>query len=186
MLFHGSKVNRALSVFDHTHGRWAAIPLRDQLVSITQKQPSRPANAHAVYKQSLALTTWNIQASGSKPVDLSPVTRFEPILDRILKGPNVPDIIFLQEVVSSVREYLLSDSRVRSSFLTTDAEDDTAFKNVPFATMTLLSNKRFTPLSLSEKDGVERKGEGGSKAVVDNVFRMELPTQWGNGYFSVV
>ena len=56
-----------------------------------------------------------------------------------------------------------------SSFLTTDAEDDTAFKGVPFATMTLLSKERFvSPLSLTEKD------EGEGAMVLDGVFRMTL------------
>ena len=71
-----------------------------------------------------------------------PVARSQLILDHILKGPKFPDIILLQKVASSVRQSLLSDPRVRSSFLTTDAEDDTSFKGVPFATMTLLSVAR--------------------------------------------
>ncbi|KNZ81124.1 hypothetical protein J132_03116, partial [Termitomyces sp. J132] len=57
---------------------------------------------------------------------------------------------------------LLGDPRVQSSFLTTDADSDTAFNDVPFATMTLLSNKRFH-----------------SKVVVDSVFRTELPSRYG-------
>ncbi|GJJ08218.1 hypothetical protein Clacol_002427 [Clathrus columnatus] len=94
------------------------------------------------------------------------------------KGPNFPDIIFLQEVASSVRQSLLSNAKVRSSFLTTDAEDDTAFKKVPFATMTLLSNKRFGSSSFTEQDGGKGKGEGGSKVVLDSVFRTELPSRY--------
>ncbi|KAG6871394.1 hypothetical protein C0995_005158 [Termitomyces sp. Mi166 len=150
------KVSRALSAFDHVSRCWAGIPLRNPHSPINQEpSPSPTANAHAVGRQSLSLTTWNIQASQAKPVE-----RSELILSHILEGPKRPDIIHLQEVAPSVRQHLLSDSRVRSSFLTTDAEDDTAFKEVPFVTMTLLSNKRFGPALLTEKGGGEGKGEG--------------------------
>ncbi|KAJ7221577.1 hypothetical protein GGX14DRAFT_430228 [Mycena pura] len=159
-----TRVGGALSAFDHTSHRWVATPLRGPHPS-----SSRPADARAVGKQTLSLTSWNIQASHWSS---RPVARSELIVDHILKGPKLPDIILLQEVVSSVRESLLSDPRVRSSFLTTDAEDDTAFKlkGVPFATMTLLSRKRFGSPLLAE----EEEGERGSKMVLDSVFRMKL------------
>jgi len=50
---------------------------------------------------------------------------------------------------------LLGDARVRSDFWVTGAEDDASFSNVSFATMTLLSNKRFA----SDPD-LQRGGEG--------------------------
>ena len=53
----------------------------------------------------------------------------------------------------------------------TDAEDDTSFNRRPFATMTLLSNKRFGSPFLDEE------GEGGGRLMLDSVFRMELPTR---------
>jgi len=176
------RVGRALSAFDHANRRWAAIPLRDP---ITQRPSARLVDAYAVGKQTLSLTSWNIQASQSRPV-----ARSELILDHIFKGPNFPDIILLQEVSSSVRQSLLSDPRVRSSFLATDAEDDTSFKSVPFATdaedgtsvkgvpfatMTLVSSKRFgSPLLAKE----EEKGGGDSKMVLDSVFRTKLPSRY--------
>ena len=87
----------------------------------------------------------------------------------------VPDIIHLQEVESAARHALLNDPRIRSDFLTTDAEDDTSFRGVPFATMTLLSSKCFgSPLLAGE---VEGEG-GGPKMVVDSVFRTELPSRY--------
>ncbi|KAG8734657.1 hypothetical protein FRC10_011553 [Ceratobasidium sp. 414] len=164
------RVSRALSSFDHASHRWAAIRLRNPHDPITQRPSSSP---HAVGKQTLSLTSWNIQASQSKPV-----ARSQLILDHILKGPKFPDIILLQEVASSVRQSLLSDPRVRSSFLTTDAEDDTSFKGVPFATMTLLSSKRFGSPLLAE-GGKKGEDEGGSRMVLDSVFRTELPSRYG-------
>ena len=90
-----------------------------------------------------------------------------------MKGPKFSDIILLQEVTSSARQSLLDDPRVRSGFLTTDAEDDTSFKGLPFATMTLLSSKCFGSPLLAEE------GEGGGRLMLDSVFRMELPSRCG-------
>ena len=169
MFFNGSRQCRALSAFDHASRRWSAIPLRDPHDPIIQRPSSHLADAHAVGKQTLSLTSWNIQAYLSRRV-----ARTQLILDRILKGPKVPDIISFQEVSSSIRQLLLSDPRIRSSFLTTDAEDDTSFKGVPFATMTLLSSKRFGSPLLAEEDD----GEGASKIVLDSVFRTQLTSRY--------
>jgi tyrosyl-DNA phosphodiesterase 2 len=145
------RLHRALSSFNHLTHRWAAIPLRDPHHDPFTQRPSHPADA--IGKQSLTLTSWNIQASQS-----APVARSKLILDHILKGPKFSDIIHLQEVAFSVRKSLLDDPRVRSGFLTTDAEDDTSFKLLPFATMTLLSRKRFgSPL-------LDKEGEGGGES----------------------
>ena len=159
------RLRRALSSFNYGTYSWAAIPLCDPNHPIIQTSSSRPADA--IGKQSLTLTSWNIQASQS-----GPVPRSKLILDHILKAPKSSDIIHLQEVTSSVRRSLLDDPRVRSDFLTTDAEDDTSFERLPFATMTLLSTKRFRSPFLDEE------GKGGQKLMLDNVFRMELPSRY--------
>jgi tyrosyl-DNA phosphodiesterase 2 len=175
MYINRSRANRALYTFDHVSNRWAAIPLRDPHAPIKQRPSlSRPADVHNVGRQSLSLTTWNIQASRPKPVE-----RSELILDRIFKGPNFPDIVFLQKVVPEVRRSILSDSTVRSSFLTTDAEDNTTFKNIRFSTMTLLAKERFGSPLLIEKDGGEGEGEGDSKMMLDSVFCMGLSSRYG-------
>lgn len=66
---------------------------------------------------------------------------------------------FLQEVTSNVRAFLLDDARVRAAFLETDAEDQTSFENVPFATMMLLSSVPFA----SGLD-LQKEGDGPSPA----------------------
>ena len=169
MFLNRGRQSRALSAFDHASRLWSAIPLRNSYDPIIQRPSSRPGNTHAVYKQTLSLTSWNIQAYLSRRV-----ARTQLILDHILKGPKFPDIIFLQEVSSSIRHVLLNDPRIRSSFLTTDAEDDSSFKVVPFGTMTLLSSKRFgSPLLAEEEEGKET-----SKMVLDSVFRMQLTSRY--------
>ena len=61
---------------------------------------------------------------------------------------------------------------MREAFLTTDAEDDTSFEDKYFATMTLLSTKRFA----SDLDS-QRVGE--EKFMVGPVSRVELPSTSG-------
>lgn len=120
----------------------------------------------------LSLITWNIDAFSSRAV-----ARSKLILNHILEGPKLPDIIFLQEVTTAVRASLLDDARVRSAFLTTDAEDQKSFENVPFATMTLLSKARFAFVLDSQKEGNDI-GEGEEKLMLGRVSRMTLPSKY--------
>lgn len=166
-----SKIPRALSAFDRASNRWAAVSLCDQAPA-TQRPPSRPV-APAVGRQTLSLMTWNIQASQYKPDE-----RAGLILDHILQGPALPDIVFLQEVASSARESLLHHPGVRSSFLTTDAEDAASFAGVPFATMTLLSSRRFGPPLLADDKGESEQGTGSPKLALDSVFRTAFPSRY--------
>jgi len=115
--------------------------------------------------------SWNLDAFSSRPV-----SRAKLILGHILEGPKFPDIIFLQEVTPDVRTSLLDDARVRAAFLTTDAEDQTSFEDVPFATMTLLSSARFASGLVAQKegDGIE----GGEKFMLGRVSRVTLPSKY--------
>ncbi|KAF5329253.1 hypothetical protein D9619_009377 [Psilocybe cf. subviscida] len=163
------RFQRALSTFDPAAHRWAVIPLRNPHGPITQRRPSsHPTDA--VGKQSLSLASWNVHGSRSNGVTCSKL-----IINHILQGPPFPDIIHLQEVTDDIRQSLLQDPRVRSEYLTTDAEDDMSFKGRPFATMTLLSNKRFgSPLGAADED----EGLGRKRLGLDNVFRMQLPCRY--------
>ncbi|EJF59116.1 hypothetical protein DICSQDRAFT_182188 [Dichomitus squalens LYAD-421 SS1] len=170
-MFTPQKSSRLLSAFDPVAGRWTALPLRQHTVSIRRPSP-RPAHSRTVREQ-LSITSCNIHAVPFKRVE-----RSQLILDRIL-GHKSSDIIFLQEVASDVRQCVLDDPRVRLRFLTSDAEDDTAFQGVPFATMTLLSSERFaSPLLAEKKDVSDSKGEreGEGKVMLHSTFRMTLPS----------
>lgn len=166
-MFSPEYFSRCLSAFEPAAGRWMALPLRQHTASIPRPSPPRPAIRRTVREQ-LSLTTWNINAAPFKRGE-----RSQLILDRIL-GPKSSDIIFLQDVASDVRQSVLDDPRVRSRFLTSDAEDDTAFKGVPFATMTMLSNERFASPLLAEK----KDGSDGSKMKLHSAFRMSLPSRY--------
>jgi len=154
---------RTLSAFNCSTRRWAPIPSR---------------NAQSQATQRLSLTSWNIDAFSSRPV-----SRAKLILGHILEGPKSPDIIFLQEVTPEVRASLLDDARVRAAFLVTDAEDQTSFEDVPFATMTLLPSARFASGLDSQKegDGIE----GGGMFMLGSVSRVTLPSKYRRDALSV-
>jgi tyrosyl-DNA phosphodiesterase 2 len=69
----------------------------------------------------------------------------------------------------NVRASLLDDARVRTAFLVTDAEDQTSFEKVPFATMTLLSSARFASSLNLQKEG--NGIEGGEKLMFGRLPR---------------
>jgi tyrosyl-DNA phosphodiesterase 2 len=119
----------------------------------------------------LSLTSWNLDAFSPRPV-----SRAKLILNHILAAPKSPDIIFLQEVTSDVRASLLDDARVRAAFLVTDAEDQTSFEDVPFATMTLLPSARFACGVDSQKEGAEI--ERGERFMLGRVARVNLPSKY--------
>jgi tyrosyl-DNA phosphodiesterase 2 len=68
----------------------------------------------------------------------------------------------------------------------TDAEDETSFEDVPFATMALLSSARFvSDLGLQEGNVDEGERERGERFVVGGVSRMALPSNYGRDALSV-
>lgn len=107
-----------------------------------------------------------------------PDVRAGLILDRLFQGPTLPDIVFLQEVHPRARESVLDHPGVRSSFLTTDAEDAVSFKDVPFATMTLLSSRRFFSPLLADEKSESETGESSPKLALDSVFRTPFPSRY--------
>src|SRR5258708_9572269 len=157
MFLNRNRLHDALSSLNHVPHCWAAIPPCNPHDSITQMPSSHPADA--IGKQSLCLTSWNIQTW--------PIAHSKLILDHILKGPKFSNIIHLQEVPSSAQQFPLDNPRVCSGFLMTNAEDDTSYK-----TMTLLSSKCFGSLLLDEE------GKGGGKLMLDSIFCMELPSRY--------
>lgn len=163
---------RTLSAFNRSTRSWVPIPLQNAQSQATQRLSLTPRNIDTFWTQKLSLISWNIDAFSSRPI-----ARAKLILDHILEGPKSPDIIFLQEVTPDVRSSLLGDPRVRAAFLATDAEDQTSFEGVPFATMTLLSSASFTydPVSQKEGDGMERV----KNLMVRRVSRLTLPSKYG-------
>ncbi|KAG9050433.1 hypothetical protein FS837_005506 [Tulasnella sp. UAMH 9824] len=169
-----SRLLRTLSAFNRSARTWAPVPSRNAPSEAAQRLAPTSRSIDASQTQKLSLVSWNIDAFSSRPV-----ARAKLILNHILDGPlKAPDIIFLQEVTSDVRAALLNDARVRAGLLVTDAEDQTSFEGVPFATMTLLSSARFTSDLDSQKegDGIE---EGRGRFMLGCVSRVTLPSKYG-------
>ncbi|KAH9971037.1 Endonuclease/exonuclease/phosphatase [Lactifluus volemus] len=154
---------RTLSAFNHSTRRWAPIlPWRNAQSQVTQAPSLTSRNLNIdTWTQRLCLISWNIDAFSSRPI-----SRAQLILDHILEGLKSPDIIFLQGVTLNVRASLLNDVRVRAGFLVTDAEDQTSFEDVPFASMTLLSSARFA-------SGLDSQKEGDGIEGGENIYRRD-------------
>uniref|UniRef100_A0A8H7K3K3 Endonuclease/exonuclease/phosphatase domain-containing protein n=1 Tax=Bionectria ochroleuca TaxID=29856 RepID=A0A8H7K3K3_BIOOC len=119
-----------LSIFNPSIRRWIAAPSH-----LTGSKSDISKSSQNTKSPHYCLSTWNIDASSARPV-----ARATAIINHLLAPSSPPsDIVFLQEVTLEVRNHLLQDSRIRSGFIVTDAEDIAAFEDVPFATMTLLS-----------------------------------------------
>ncbi|KAI6129151.1 Endonuclease/exonuclease/phosphatase [Pisolithus thermaeus] len=166
-----SRLLRTLSAFNTSAHRWVPITPRTAQSQIAQRLSLKSQTTDASRTQSLSLVSWNIDAFSSRPV-----ARAKLLLNHILESPKSPDIIFLQEVDSNVRASILDNPRVRAALLVTDAEDQTSFEDVPFATMTLLSRARFASDLDPQKecDGVKR----GEKFMLGSVSRVTVPSKY--------
>ncbi|PPQ76885.1 LOW QUALITY PROTEIN: hypothetical protein CVT26_001444 [Gymnopilus dilepis] len=169
-----NRVLRTLSAFNRSTNRWTPIPSSLRTTQGLQPQRACPAQRNDVQKQVLSVVSWNINAFHSRPI-----ARAKLILNHILEGPECPDVIFLQEVTPGVCDSFLDDARVRSAFLVTDAEDDASFDDVPFATMTLLSNECFASSSVSDSLEGSTTTKGREKLMLEGVFRIPLPSKYG-------
>ena len=145
--------------------------MRNVQSQVTQRPSLTLRSIDTFWTQRLSLISWNIDAFSPRPV-----SRAKLILSHILEEPNSPDILFLQEVTPEVRAALLNDARLRAAFLVTDAEDQTSFEDVPFATMTLLSSARFNSGLDSQKEG--DRIEGGKNFMLGRVSRVLLPSKY--------
>ena len=167
-----SRLSRTLSALNRSARTWAPILSRNALSQVAQRLSPTSRNIDTSQTHRLSLVSWNIDGFSSRPV-----SRAKLILSHILDGPKAPDIIFLQEVTLDVRASLLNNARVRAAFLVTDAEDQTSFEGVPFATMTLLSRARFASDLDSQKEG--DRIEAGGKFMLGCVSRVTLPSKYG-------
>ena len=110
----------------------------------------------------LVLLTWNIDATSSRPQErVTEIIKFITGLE-----PKV-DIVFLQEVSRPALQQILSDDRIRESWLLSE-RDDTAWGKQSFATITLMSKARFA------LDPVSRIGN----AILGPIWRVKYPSHF--------
>ena len=153
------KIPRCLFYYNTATQGWEKFP------GIVQKQ----------VKQTFTLASWNIDYFSALRAE-----RAKLILDRVLEGPNTPDIIFFQEVHRKARTSILDDPKVRRAFFATDAEDETSFTGVKFTTMTLLSRQGFD--SHNGVEGIEGQDQ---KPLLGRVERVKLPSAYRRDALSV-
>src|ERR1700761_7502192 len=100
---------RTLSAFKPSNQLWGLVALSCSPSQVTQPR---------TFTSRFSLITQNLDAFSSRPV-----ARAKLLLGDILDVSNRPDILFLQEVTSDVRNFILGNPQVREAFLVTDAED---------------------------------------------------------------
>ena len=155
------KIPRCLSYYNNTTQGWEILI----------------AQMHV--KSTFTLASWNINYFSALQAE-----RAKLILDRVLEGPNTPDIIFFQEVHRKARTSILRDPKVRHAFFATDAEDETSFTGVKFTTMTLLSREGFAS-GFDSHNGTEGPRGQDQKPLPVRVERMKLPSAYRRDALSV-
>ncbi|KAG7077254.1 Endonuclease/Exonuclease/phosphatase family protein [Colletotrichum scovillei] len=101
----------------------------------------------------LVLATWNVEA-----FDQEPARRITAILDHLLNHSPSPDVIFFQEVSTTMLSALLNNSMVRDNWYSSE-KDSQNWIGAPltaFATMTLLSKAKFGHIGRAALAGLGR------------------------------
>lgn len=154
--------DEAHSIFQSWH-YFDPVRMRDwtHIGSNNAKGPTEPADKAATSNR-LVLLTWNIDATSSRPQErVTEIIKFITGLE-----PKI-DIVFLQEVSRPALQQILSDDRIRESWLSSE-RDDAAWGKQSFATMTLMSKARFA------LDPVSRIGN----AILGPLWRVEYPSHF--------
>jgi tyrosyl-DNA phosphodiesterase 2 len=113
----------------------------------------------------LTLLTWNIDATSARAEER--VSELVAYATTQLH-PEV-DIIFFQEVSRPALQQILKDDRIRGSWFSSEC-DDRAWGNQSFATMTLLSRKRFASVDSQTTPCSARLGP---------IWRVSYPSRFG-------
>lgn len=138
--------------------------------------------SHSVSNASkLRILTWNIDAFADRHE-----YRMDGILSEIQQmhaANSGPDVVFLQEVSRKALEFLLQNEWVRDTWVSSEA-DETNWKDVPFATMTLLSRSRFDAICESNTSDGQAMPSSVSTENSENslsfgcVWRVKYPSRF--------
>lgn len=115
--------------FDPAAKQW--VPFRPSSKETSENQTKLPQETTTSSKD-LVLVTWNIDAASPYAQE-----RASEIITFITGLNPSPTLIFFQEVSKQALQRILSDERVRSSWIASEG-DDRVWGAQPFATMTLL------------------------------------------------
>ncbi|KAI0163894.1 Endonuclease/exonuclease/phosphatase [Xylariaceae sp. FL1272] len=142
--------------FNSSTSSWIRTKWQNTVHDTQQSSAKSPATPSP-----LVLLTWNIDATAKWPE-----LRTDAILSHILSLESVPDIVFLQEVPRASLHFLMKNSRVRKNWFLSEV-DESAWRTQSFATVTLLSNSKFSD------------GSGGpNQATIGPVWRVRCPSRF--------
>ncbi|KAG6006037.1 hypothetical protein E4U54_000246 [Claviceps lovelessii] len=165
--------------FDVSHERWtcihAAEPYEHTSTNASQREEpesrdnsaaeaAAAAAAAAANCPSFSLVTWNVDSASAAPVE-----RIGAVLCTITESTPPVDVIFLQQVSRDALRHILGDARIRQFWYPSEC-DDTQWQGQLFATMTLLSKRRF-----GHGDGAGRAACG----TLGPLWRLEYPSRFG-------
>jgi tyrosyl-DNA phosphodiesterase 2 len=149
--------------FDAETKRWSHV---NHTSATRNSQNSQNIQKYTKKDSQIELVTWNVDSTSAMPE-----SRMSAIISNILEvGPSV-DIIFLQEVPKAGLAFLLGDSRIQESWISSDA-DESSWTGQSFATMTLLSKSRF----VSTQDRGTLKEE---RYALGPIWRVKYPSRFG-------
>ncbi|KAJ7229981.1 Endonuclease/exonuclease/phosphatase [Mycena pura] len=158
---------------------WPIIPRCLSYFSTTTQAWEGLGCLRLAQKPTFTLASWNIDHFSPLRVE-----RAKFILDRVLEGPNTPDVVFFQEVHREARTSILAHPKVRRAFFASDAEDDAAFAGVTFATMTLLSREGFVS-GVDPHNTVDARAGHGVTPLHARVARVKLRSAYRRDALSV-
>lgn len=121
-------------IFDKAAGGWTRLhAARHELNATSLRTPPLPP-------PTLNLITWNVDAFGKHPE-----ARMDGILLQLKSLEIVPDVIFFQEVSRRALVFILENTWVRDTWISSEA-DESMWDGVQFSTMMLLSRTRFSSI----------------------------------------
>ncbi|KAG5973495.1 hypothetical protein E4U55_000496 [Claviceps digitariae] len=136
-----SPVFQPWNVFDATHERWTSVQPAETHTNSTRRKPECQGESPPVHPDKFSLVTWNIDSSSAAPSE-----RMAAVLSNIAHSTPSVDIIFLQEVSRQALRHILADAHIRTCWYSSEPDDDSRWHaGQLFATMTLLSKRRFAP-----------------------------------------
>ncbi|KAK2595066.1 hypothetical protein QQS21_007197 [Conoideocrella luteorostrata] len=123
--------------FNESVDQWTSIPIPKTYRGPTKREIQQQQQQQSIQDQKFVLATWNVNAAAELPAE-----RMSAIVSHITNSAPAVDIIFLQEVSKQALDSLLSDPQIRRCWYSSEA-DVANWRGLPFATMTLLSKRRF-------------------------------------------
>ncbi|TWU77072.1 hypothetical protein ED733_008036 [Metarhizium rileyi] len=160
---HVSPVFQSWHEFDAASGQWRVVPVNNTNTNTKHGEPEQKHHQRAIQNSPFVLVTWNVDSSSPLPA-----ARISAIASHLATLTPAVDIIFLQEVSPEALRFLLSHQQIRHFWYSSEA-DETNWQGQFFASMTLLSKRRFI-----------RHAEASSViATLGPVWRLKYPSRFG-------